>query len=78
MFPYEHEVIAFASQLRDAKELNRDSAQDSRTIYAVMSPYLNNERIHEMVDQDRSAIWSKRLDIFFSIIINYHLNILYL
>lgn len=60
VFPYEHEVIAFASQLRDTKELNRDSAQDSRTIFAVMSPYLNNERIHEMVDQDRSAIWSKR------------------
>lgn len=48
------------SLIRNKTELNRDSAQDSRTIGEIMSPYLNNERIHEMVDQDRSAIWSKR------------------
>lgn len=59
MFPYDLEVMEFASSLRD-KELNRDSAQDTRTISEIMSPYLNNERIHEMVDQDRSAIWSRR------------------
>lgn len=52
--------MTYATSLRDTKELNRDSAQDSRTIAEIMQPYLNNERIHEMVDQDRSAIWSKR------------------
>lgn len=60
VFPYDHEVMNYATSLRDKAELNRDSAQDSRTIGDIMSPYLNNERINEMVDQDRSAIWSKR------------------
>lgn len=55
-------MYAYASKLRDTKELNRDSAQDTRSIHDVMLPYLNNERITEMVDQDRSAIWSKRYD----------------
>lgn len=27
-----------------------------------MSFYLNTDRIHDMVDQDRSAIWDKRYD----------------
>lgn len=54
-------MFAYASKLKEKKaELNRDSAQDSRSIKEIMSPYVNNERIHEMVDQDRSAIWSKR------------------
>lgn len=60
VFPYDHEVMHYAASLRNKTELNRDSAQDPRPIGEIMAQYLNNERIHEMVDQDRSAIWSKR------------------
>lgn len=44
------------------KNLNRDSAQDTRSVAEVMNPYMNKYRIHEMLDQDRSAIWAKRYD----------------
>lgn len=53
--------MAYAEELEKTKNFNRDSAQDTRSINEIMSPYLNNDRIHEMHDQERNAIWAKRL-----------------
>lgn len=60
MYPSEEKVLNYAEELSKTKNFNRDSAQDIRSIKLIMSPYLNNDRIHEMHDQERNAIWAKR------------------
>lgn len=55
-------MLKHAALLKRTKNLNRDSAQDTRSVADVMNPYRNSDRIHEMVDQDRSAIWAKRYE----------------
>lgn len=62
VYPSEDTVLRHAALLKRTKNLNRDSAQDTRSVAEVMNPYMNNDRIHEMLDQDRSAIWAKRYD----------------
>lgn len=63
VYPSDQTVFDYARDLRmRAKKLNRDSAQDKRSIKEIMAYYLNTDRIHDMVDQDRSAIWDKRSD----------------
>lgn len=55
--------MAHAKELETkAFNSNRDSAQDTRTITEILSPYLNNDRMHEMHEQERNAIWAKRQD----------------
>lgn len=53
-------MLQYAKTMK--RSLNRDSAQDTRSVAEVMKDYMNKYRIHEMVDQDRSAIWAKRYD----------------
>lgn len=60
VFPPEDRILAYADELEKTKNFNRDSAQDTRSINQIMSPYLNNDKINEMHDQERNAIWSKR------------------
>lgn len=62
VYPSDDTVLKHAALLKRTKNLNRDSAQDTRSVAEVMNPYMNNDRIHEMLDQDRSAIWAKRYD----------------
>lgn len=52
--------MTYAEELERTKNFNRDSAQDARSIGEIMSPYLNNDKFHEMHDQDRNLIWAKR------------------
>lgn len=60
-------MLAYAEELSKTKNFNRDSAQDIRSIKEIMLPYLNNDRIHEMHDQERNAIWSKRYDCLYDL-----------
>lgn len=62
LYPSEETVLAHAAEVARTKCLNRDSAQDTRTIKEVLAPYLGNDKLYEMHDQERNAIWSKRLD----------------
>ncbi|KAJ6633486.1 Phosphatidylinositol 4,5-bisphosphate 3-kinase catalytic subunit beta isoform, partial [Pseudolycoriella hygida] len=62
VYPSDDMVLKHAAILKRTKNLNRDSAQDTRSVADVMNPYMNTDRIHEMLDQDRSAIWAKRYD----------------
>lgn len=57
-------MLKHAAFIKRSKNLNRDSAQDTRSVAEVMNPYMNsyNDGISEMHDQDRSAIWAKRYD----------------
>lgn len=56
-------MLHYSDELSKTKNFNRDSAQDIRSIKEIMSPYLNNDRIHEMHDQERNAIWAKRYEL---------------
>lgn len=60
LYPPEDRILTYAEELEKTKNFNRDSAQDTRSINQIMSPYLNNDKIHEMHDQERNAIWAKR------------------
>lgn len=60
IYPSHEKVLEYAHILATKKNLNRDSAQDTRSIHDIMAPYFNNDRINEMHDQERNAIWSKR------------------
>lgn len=60
LYPPEDRILTYADELEKTKNFNRDSAQDIRSINEIMSPYLNNDKIQEMHDQDRNAIWAKR------------------
>ncbi|GAB0088558.1 phosphatidylinositol 4,5-bisphosphate 3-kinase catalytic subunit delta isoform [Sergentomyia squamirostris] len=62
MYPAEDKILEHASRLAKQDNLNRDSAQDTRTIREILSPYLKNDRLHEMHEQERNAIWAKRYD----------------
>lgn len=59
-YPSDERILKYAEELEKTKNFNRDSAQDIRSIKEIMAPYLNNDRIHEMHDQERNAIWAKR------------------
>lgn len=48
--------------MRKIKELNRDSAHDERSVIEILAPYMNNDRLNEMHEQERNAIWSKRYE----------------
>ncbi|XP_055310433.1 phosphatidylinositol 4,5-bisphosphate 3-kinase catalytic subunit beta isoform [Sitodiplosis mosellana] len=63
VYPPEDRILTYAEELEKTKNFNRDSAQDCRSINQIMSPYLNNDKIQEMHDQDRNAIWAKRNDV---------------
>ncbi|XP_055374052.1 phosphatidylinositol 4,5-bisphosphate 3-kinase catalytic subunit beta isoform [Condylostylus longicornis] len=62
LYPSEEIVLQYAAEISRTKSLNRDSAQDTRTIKQILEPYLSNDRLYEMHDQERNAIWAKRLD----------------
>lgn len=60
LYPPEDRILKYAEELEKTKNFNRDSAQDARSIEEIMLPYLNNDKFHEMHDQDRNLIWAKR------------------
>lgn len=66
-YPSDDKVLAYAEELSKTKNFNRDSAQDIRSIKEIMTPYINSDKIHEMHDQERNAIWAKRYDCLYDL-----------
>ncbi|XP_049538922.1 phosphatidylinositol 4,5-bisphosphate 3-kinase catalytic subunit delta isoform [Anopheles darlingi] len=61
VYPNEAELLAQASRKCTRNEhLNRESAEDPRSIMAIMSVYMYNDRLNDIHEQDRNAIWAKR------------------
>uniref|UniRef100_A0A182N1I0 phosphatidylinositol 3-kinase n=1 Tax=Anopheles dirus TaxID=7168 RepID=A0A182N1I0_9DIPT len=63
VYPGEEELLAHATKMSHRNEhLNRESAEDPRSIKAIMSAYMYNDRLNDIHEQDRNAIWAKRRD----------------
>lgn len=62
MYPTEESVIQYAVDKSSCETLSRGKSQDaSKAVNKMLSQYLRSDKIYEMHDQDRNAIWSKRL-----------------
>ncbi|XP_053678088.1 phosphatidylinositol 4,5-bisphosphate 3-kinase catalytic subunit delta isoform [Anopheles nili] len=63
VYPSEEELLAHAARMNHRNQhLNRESAEDTRSIKAIMSAYMYNDRLNDIHEQDRNAIWAKRRD----------------
>ncbi|XP_049283271.1 phosphatidylinositol 4,5-bisphosphate 3-kinase catalytic subunit beta isoform [Anopheles funestus] len=63
VYPGEEELLSHAAKMSHRNEhLNRESAEDTRSIKAIMSAYMYNDRLNDIHEQDRNAIWAKRRD----------------
>lgn len=61
VYPGEEELLSHAAKMSHRNEhLNRESAEDTRSIRAIMSAYMYNDRLNDIHEQDRNAIWAKR------------------
>ncbi|XP_058443761.1 phosphatidylinositol 4,5-bisphosphate 3-kinase catalytic subunit beta isoform [Malaya genurostris] len=62
VYPSEDQLVDHAMKMRRInRHLNRDSAEETRPIKEILTHYLhNNERLNDMHEQDRNAIWTKR------------------
>lgn len=57
VYPSEEQLLKHAAINR---QLNRDSAEEVRPIREILMPYIHNDRLSDMHEQDRNAIWAKR------------------
>ncbi|KFB38069.1 AGAP000018-PA-like protein [Anopheles sinensis] len=63
VYPSEEELLAHAARMSHRNEhLNRESAEDTRSIKEILSVYMYNDRLNDIHEQDRNAIWAKRRD----------------
>ncbi|XP_050079689.1 phosphatidylinositol 4,5-bisphosphate 3-kinase catalytic subunit beta isoform [Anopheles maculipalpis] len=63
VYPGEEELLAHAAKMSHRNEhLNRESKEDTRSIKKIMSAYMYNDRLNDIHEQDRNAIWAKRRD----------------
>lgn len=61
VYPSEDQLLKHAAQNRNCnRPLNRDSAEEVRPIKEILMPYIHNDRLNDMHDQERNAIWAKR------------------
>lgn len=61
LYPHEDTVLEYAQDLQNsATALSRDSMEDEKSIKEILGPYMNNNRFHEMHEQERHVIWAKR------------------
>lgn len=61
VYPSEDQLLDHAVKMRKVnKHLNRDSAEEVRPIKEILLPYMHNDRLNDMHEQDRNAIWAKR------------------
>ena len=50
-------------KLRLNRSLRRDSVyDDERSIRDIIGPYMHNDRLNEIPEQERNAIWEKRFE----------------
>lgn len=61
VYPSEEQLLQHAYTMRQVnRDLNRDSAEEVRSIKEILTPYMHNDRLNDMHEQDRNAIWAKR------------------
>ncbi|XP_062699657.1 phosphatidylinositol 4,5-bisphosphate 3-kinase catalytic subunit beta isoform-like [Aedes albopictus] len=61
VYPSEEQLLDHASKMRRInRHLNRDSAEEVRPIKEILMPYMHNDKLSDMHEQDRNAIWAKR------------------
>ncbi|XP_055587422.1 phosphatidylinositol 4,5-bisphosphate 3-kinase catalytic subunit beta isoform [Uranotaenia lowii] len=61
VYPSEDQLLEHANKMRRInRHLNRDSAEEIRPIKEILMPYMHNDRLNDMHEQDRNAIWAKR------------------
>lgn len=61
VYPSEDQLLKHAAQNRNCnRPLNRDSAEEVRPIKEILMPYIHNDLLNDMLEQDRKAIWAKR------------------
>ncbi|XP_053691450.1 phosphatidylinositol 4,5-bisphosphate 3-kinase catalytic subunit beta isoform [Sabethes cyaneus] len=61
VYPSEDQLIDHAAKMRRInRNLNRDSAEEVRPIKEILMQYMHNERLNDIHEQDRNAIWAKR------------------
>lgn len=61
VYPTEDLLVKHAEKMRRInRHLNRDSAEEIRPIKEILMPYMHNDRLNDMHEQDRNAIWAKR------------------
>lgn len=65
-FPSEETVLNHARSNRLESNLRRDTITDERNIKDILSPYLNNDRLNDIPEQERNAVWEKREECMFS------------
>lgn len=58
-YPNKMEILDYASNL--ARPLQR-SSEDARSILSILQPYLFNDRISDISEQERKDIWERRYD----------------
>jgi phosphatidylinositol-4,5-bisphosphate 3-kinase len=63
VYPTEEQMLAYAEGAKMRGSLKRDDYIDDRTIRDILLPYVNNDRLNEIPEQERNAIWEKRQEI---------------
>lgn len=54
-------VLKYAEELHHGEVLSNDKLhENSKPISAMLSQYLRIDKVFEMHDQDRNALWSRR------------------
>ncbi|XP_011213577.1 phosphatidylinositol 4,5-bisphosphate 3-kinase catalytic subunit delta isoform [Bactrocera dorsalis] len=63
-FPSMLAVLKYAEELHHREVLSSDKLhENSKPISAMLSQYLRIDKVYEMHDQDRNALWSRRYEI---------------
>lgn len=63
VYPSEDAVLEFAEMNHKTKNLSRSNVTDDRLVKDILAPYMHNDRLNEIHEDDRIAIWSKRHEV---------------
>lgn len=65
LYPTEKEVIEYAeSRLRASQKITvpASPSDDDRSIISILQPYMHNDRINDISEQESKEIWERRFD----------------
>lgn len=63
LFPSEGEVIAYAeNRLARKDQATISPAEDERSIVSILQPFIHNDRINDISEQEKKEIWERRFD----------------
>lgn len=63
IYPNEETVLEHAESNRTSKDLSRSNEQDARNVKDILAPFMHNDRLNEIHENDRDAIWARRKEI---------------